>query len=85
MQCHRHPGQSLTRLYLDLQLGACRYLLDAGADVDALGGDLVATPLQWAARCALCAHSIVSVSITTLTITFLARNCLVVTATGTCT
>lgn len=33
------------------QLAACRYLLDQGAEVDALGGDLVASPLQWAARC----------------------------------
>lgn len=31
-------------------MAACRYLLEQGAEVDALGGDLVATPLQWAAR-----------------------------------
>lgn len=35
------------------QMAACRYLLDQGADVDPVGGDLVATPLQWAARCAV--------------------------------
>lgn len=34
------------------QMAACRYLLDQGAEVDAVGGDLEATPLQWAARCA---------------------------------
>jgi palmitoyltransferase len=32
------------------QMATCRYLLDQGAEVDAVGGDLVATPLQWAAR-----------------------------------
>lgn len=32
------------------QMAACRYILDQGAEVDAVGGDLVATPLQWAAR-----------------------------------
>jgi palmitoyltransferase ZDHHC13/17 len=31
-------------------LPACRYLLEQGAEVDALGGDLVAPPVQWAAR-----------------------------------
>ena len=29
---------------------ATRYLLEQGAEVDALGGDLVATPMKWAAR-----------------------------------
>lgn len=31
-------------------MAACRYLLEQGAEVDAQGGDLVATPMQWAAR-----------------------------------
>jgi len=31
-------------------MAACRYLLEQGAEVDALGGELVATPMQWAAR-----------------------------------
>lgn len=35
---------------INAQTAACRYLLDQGAEVDALGGDLVATPMQWAAR-----------------------------------
>ncbi|KAH9988065.1 hypothetical protein BJV74DRAFT_839836 [Russula compacta] len=35
---------------INAQLPACRYLLEQGAEVDALGGDLIATPLQWAAR-----------------------------------
>jgi len=34
---------------INAQLPACKYLLDQGAEVDALGGDLVATPMQWAA------------------------------------
>ena len=29
---------------------ACAYLLEQGADVDAIGGELLATPMQWAAR-----------------------------------
>ncbi|GAA95868.1 uncharacterized protein L969DRAFT_18289 [Mixia osmundae IAM 14324] len=29
---------------------ACKELLNAGAEVDALGGELIATPLHWAAR-----------------------------------
>ncbi|KAK7055514.1 Palmitoyltransferase [Favolaschia claudopus] len=46
-------AQNITPLHwaaINAQLPACRLLLDAGADVDALGGDLVATPMQWAAR-----------------------------------
>lgn len=35
---------------INAQVAACRYLLEQGAEVDALGGDLVATPMQWAAR-----------------------------------
>lgn len=32
------------------QVETCNYLLDKGAEVDAFGGELVSTPLQWAAR-----------------------------------
>jgi ankyrin repeat protein len=45
--------QNITPLHwaaINAQVAACRYLLDQGAEVDALGGDLVATPMQWAAR-----------------------------------
>ncbi|THU75997.1 hypothetical protein K435DRAFT_705907, partial [Dendrothele bispora CBS 962.96] len=45
--------QSITPLHwaaINAQIAACRYLLDQGAEVDALGGDLVVTPMQWAAR-----------------------------------
>jgi palmitoyltransferase ZDHHC13/17 len=45
--------QNITPLHwaaINAQAAACRYLLDQGAEVDALGGDLVATPMQWAAR-----------------------------------
>ena len=31
-------------------MATCRYLLDHGAEVDPIGGELKATPLQWAAR-----------------------------------
>jgi palmitoyltransferase ZDHHC13/17 len=31
---------------VNAQLPACRYVLEQGAEVDALGGDLVATPMQ---------------------------------------
>lgn len=34
-----------------LILGIFRYLLSKGAKVDSPGGELVATPLQWAVRC----------------------------------
>ncbi|TFY55440.1 hypothetical protein EVJ58_g8245 [Rhodofomes roseus] len=34
----------------ETEVAACRYLLEQGAEVDALGGDLIATPMQWAAR-----------------------------------
>lgn len=46
-------AQNITPLHwaaINAQLAACRYLLEQGAEVDALGGDLVATPMQWAAR-----------------------------------
>jgi hypothetical protein len=33
---------------INAQLPACRYLLEQGAGVNALGGDLVTTPMQWA-------------------------------------
>ncbi|KAJ7844154.1 hypothetical protein B0H14DRAFT_3868436 [Mycena olivaceomarginata] len=52
--------QNITSLHwaaINAQLPACRLLLDAGADVDALGGDLVATPLQWAAAAAISTSS----------------------------
>ncbi|RPD63410.1 hypothetical protein L227DRAFT_388652 [Lentinus tigrinus ALCF2SS1-6] len=45
--------QNITPLHwaaINAQVAACRYLLEQGAEVDALGGDLVATPMQWAAR-----------------------------------
>lgn len=45
--------QNITPLHwaaINAQVPACRYLLDQGAEVDALGGDLIATPMQWAAR-----------------------------------
>lgn len=45
--------QNVTPLHwaaINAQVAACRYLLEQGAEVDALGGDLVATPMQWAAR-----------------------------------
>ncbi|WFD33234.1 protein S-acyltransferase [Malassezia cuniculi] len=35
---------------INSQHGACRLLIDAGADVNAPGGELKATPLQWCAR-----------------------------------
>lgn len=35
---------------INAQLATCRYLIEQGAEVDAIGGDLQATPLQWAAR-----------------------------------
>jgi ankyrin repeat protein len=35
---------------INAHVGTCRWLLDNGADVDAIGGELKATPLQWAAR-----------------------------------
>ncbi|KAJ1301699.1 hypothetical protein OPQ81_008934 [Rhizoctonia solani] len=46
-------SQNVTPLHwaaINAQLAACKYLIDAGAEVDALGGELVSTPLQWAAR-----------------------------------
>ncbi|KAI0042760.1 ankyrin [Auriscalpium vulgare] len=45
--------QNITPLHwaaINAQVAACRFLLEQGAEVDALGGDLVATPMQWAAR-----------------------------------
>ncbi|KZV80903.1 ankyrin, partial [Exidia glandulosa HHB12029] len=46
-------AQNVTALHwasINAHMGACRYLLDQGAEVDAKGGDLDATPMQWAAR-----------------------------------
>ena len=45
--------QDVTPLHwasINAQMSTCRWLLDHGAEVDAIGGDLKATPLQWAAR-----------------------------------
>ena len=45
--------QNITPLHwaaINAQVAACRYLLEQGAEVDALGGDLIATPMQWASR-----------------------------------
>jgi palmitoyltransferase len=46
-------SQDVTPLHwaaINAHVAACRWLLDHGADVDATGGELKATPLQWAAR-----------------------------------
>ena len=46
-------GQGITALHwaaINNHVLACKLLLERGADVDARGGDLDATPLQWAAR-----------------------------------
>ncbi|ETW79991.1 hypothetical protein HETIRDRAFT_477592 [Heterobasidion irregulare TC 32-1] len=45
--------QNITPLHwaaINAHVPACRFLLEQGAEVDALGGDLMATPMQWAAR-----------------------------------
>lgn len=45
--------QDVTPLHwasINAHIAACRWLIDHGADVDAIGGELRATPLQWAAR-----------------------------------
>lgn len=45
--------QNITPLHwaaINAQIATCKYLLEQGAEVDALGGDLMATPMQWAAR-----------------------------------
>ncbi|RKP27990.1 ankyrin repeat-containing domain protein, partial [Syncephalis pseudoplumigaleata] len=45
--------QNVTALHwaaINCRLEAVRYLLDQGAEVDAVGGDLLATPLHWACR-----------------------------------
>lgn len=50
---NERDDQDVTPLHwaaINAHIGACRLLLDEGADVDAIGGDLKATPLQWAAR-----------------------------------
>lgn len=35
---------------INAHLALCRWLLEHGAEVDVIGGELMATPLQWAAR-----------------------------------
>lgn len=40
---------------INAHLALCRYLLEQGAEVDVVGGELMATPLQWAARYAIIA------------------------------
>ena len=46
-------SQDVTPLHwaaINAHIALCRWLLDNGADVDAVGGELRATPLQWSAR-----------------------------------
>ena len=46
-------AQNVTPLHwaaINAHIGVCRWLLDNGAEIDAVGGDLRATPLQWASR-----------------------------------
>jgi palmitoyltransferase len=53
MDLSARDEQDVTPLHwaaINAQMATCRWLLDEGADVDAIGGDLKATPLQWAAR-----------------------------------
>ncbi|WVQ72310.1 palmitoyltransferase AKR1 [Cryptococcus sp. DSM 104548] len=48
-----HDSQDVTPLHwaaINAHIATCRFLLDSGADVDAIGGELRATPMQWAAR-----------------------------------
>lgn len=43
-----HDEQNITLLHwaaINAQFPTCRYLFEQGAEVDALGGDLVATPM----------------------------------------
>jgi len=35
---------------INAHLSLCRYLLGQGTEVDVVGGELAATPLQWAAK-----------------------------------
>ncbi|WWC57688.1 uncharacterized protein I303_100222 [Kwoniella dejecticola CBS 10117] len=49
----QRDDQGITPLHwaaINAHMGTCRFLLDNGAEVDAVGGELNATPLQWAAR-----------------------------------
>lgn len=53
MDLSERDDQDVTPLHwaaINAHMATCRWLLDEGADVDAIGGDLKATPLQWAAR-----------------------------------
>lgn len=50
---NERDSQDVTPLHwaaINAQIPVCRWLLDNGAEVDPVGGDLRATPLQWAAR-----------------------------------
>lgn len=50
---NERDGTDVTPLHwaaINAQIGTCQWLLDHGAEVDAVGGELRATPLQWAAR-----------------------------------
>ncbi|WWC67222.1 uncharacterized protein I206_101129 [Kwoniella pini CBS 10737] len=49
----KRDDQGITPLHwaaINAHMGMCRFLLDNGAEIDAIGGELNATPLQWAAR-----------------------------------
>lgn len=50
---NERDAQNVTPLHwaaINAHMGVCRWLLDEGAEVDAIGGDLKATPLHWASR-----------------------------------
>ena len=53
LDVNARDSQDVTPLHwaaINAHVAACRWLVDHGADVDAIGGELKATPLQWAAR-----------------------------------
>ena len=50
---NERDGQGIAALHwaaINNHVIACKMLLESGAEVDAVGGELGATPLQWAAR-----------------------------------
>lgn len=52
---HDRDPQNITALHwaaINNQVLSCKFLLEQGAEVDARGGELNATPLHWAARSA---------------------------------